>query len=69
MYIRILHIVSRGNIRICRNPLQQHAGRCVVWVLRNQLALERALQNALAETGGASQVAFHLSFNLVHDWR
>jgi hypothetical protein len=46
---------------------QQHAGRFFVRVPRNQLALERPLQDALAETGGASQVDFHLSFNLVHD--
>ena len=50
------------------NPGEQHRRRFVGRVLRDQLALEGALQDALPEAGGALEVGFDLTLPL-HDYR
>ncbi len=45
----VLNLPPPTMILLCRNPLEQFAGRFVVGVLRHQLAHDRELEDGLLE--------------------
>jgi len=50
-----------------RDALQKCGGRLVGWVLGDELALERALEERLAKAGGSTETSIGLALRLFYD--